>query len=107
VASFKGKLGILATGIGGIAIGFVAAKSSSSGDKVSSKEPQYGTVAEFALAIRDLRATFSSRSDAVSTDPDDLQVHGFSMNDHHPGMYVGASRIGPVKIDVVFVRRRP
>ncbi|KAI9567738.1 FAD-linked oxidase-like protein [Boletus coccyginus] len=51
-------------------------------------EPTYGTPEDFQQAIQELRHTFSDgphESGVVSTDPDDLRIHGFSENDHHPG----------------------
>ncbi|KAF8558658.1 hypothetical protein OG21DRAFT_1595268 [Imleria badia] len=51
-------------------------------------EPTYGTSEDFQKAIQELRDTFSNQgheSGVVSTDPDDLHVHGFSVNDYHPG----------------------
>ena len=52
-------------------------------------EPTYGTPEDFQNAIQELRHTFSAEgyeSGVVSTDPDDLRIHGFSENDHHPGV---------------------
>jgi len=51
-------------------------------------EPTYGTPEDFQQAIRELRHTFSNEAyepGVVSTDPDDLRIHGFSQNDHHLG----------------------
>ncbi|KAG9308317.1 FAD-linked oxidase-like protein [Chiua virens] len=51
-------------------------------------EPIYGTPADFQKAIQELRQAFSDgdqNSGIVSTDPEDLRVHGFSENDYHPG----------------------
>lgn len=45
---------------------------------------QYGSPDDFQRAIKELRETFPAE-DAVSTDPEDLHVHGFSENDYHPG----------------------
>ncbi|KZT09513.1 uncharacterized protein LAESUDRAFT_646124 [Laetiporus sulphureus 93-53] len=44
---------------------------------------QYGTPQDFQKAIAELRQTFPS-ANAVSTDPDELHVHGHSENDYHP-----------------------
>ena len=49
---------------------------------------QFGSPGDFKRAIQDLQFTFSLDANKVSVDPDDLHVHGFSANDHHPGMYV-------------------
>jgi D-lactate dehydrogenase (cytochrome) len=54
-------------------------------------EPTYGTPEDFQKAIQELRHTFGNEgreSGVVSTDPDDLRIHGFSENDHHPGVSV-------------------
>jgi len=48
--------------------------------------PTFGSPLEFQKAISELKATFADES-AVSTDPDDLHVHGFSENDYYPGMF--------------------
>lgn len=51
-------------------------------------EPTYGTPKDFQKAIQELKHAFDDEghdSGVVSTDPDDLQIHGFSDNDHHPG----------------------
>ncbi|TFY63274.1 hypothetical protein EVJ58_g3348 [Rhodofomes roseus] len=45
---------------------------------------KYGSPEDFQRAIQELRDTFPDQ-DAVSTDPDDLHVHGYSENDYHPG----------------------
>ncbi|KAH7910905.1 FAD-linked oxidase-like protein [Hygrophoropsis aurantiaca] len=50
----------------------------------SASEPKYGSPAEFEQAIKELQGSFDSE-DVVSTDPEDLRIHGFSENDHHTG----------------------
>jgi len=45
---------------------------------------KYGSPEDFQRAIQELRDTFPDQ-DTVSTDPDDLHVHGYSENDYHPG----------------------
>ncbi|KAF7794752.1 hypothetical protein EIP86_005890 [Pleurotus ostreatoroseus] len=45
----------------------------------------YGSPADFQRAIEELRAAFPAEH-AVSTDAEDLHVHGFSDNDYHPGL---------------------
>ncbi|KAJ6608141.1 FAD-linked oxidase-like protein [Mycena sp. CBHHK59/15] len=77
---------VLTTGICGIALGFGAAKSGSGGTSNPPREPKYGSAEDFRLAIQDLKIAFSSREDVVSTEPGDLQMHGFSMNNYHPGV---------------------
>lgn len=57
-------------------------------------EPSYGTPEDFQKAIQELRHIFSDEdheSGIVSTDPDDLRIHGFSENDHHPGVCLSPS----------------
>ncbi|KAH7883039.1 hypothetical protein F5I97DRAFT_169398 [Phlebopus sp. FC_14] len=48
-------------------------------------DPHYGSPADFEKAINELRAVFNHDIDSVSTDPEDLRIHGFSENDYHPG----------------------
>jgi len=45
---------------------------------------KYGSPEDFQRAIAELRETFPSE-DAVTIDPEDLHVHGYSENDYHPG----------------------
>lgn len=50
-------------------------------------EPTYGTPNDFQKAIQELKQTFNNEgneSGVVSTDPDDLRLHGFSENDYFP-----------------------
>lgn len=51
----------------------------------SESTQQFGSSDDFKKAIQELQSTFPANN-KVSVDPDDLQVHGFSPNDHHPGM---------------------
>lgn len=44
----------------------------------------YGSPSDFAKAIQKLREALTG-DEQVSTDEDDLEVHGFSENDYHPG----------------------
>ncbi|KAF5349775.1 hypothetical protein D9758_010226 [Tetrapyrgos nigripes] len=48
-------------------------------------KPKFGTPADFDKAIDELRQAFHDDADIVSTDTDDLRLHGFSENDYHPG----------------------
>ncbi|KAJ7502651.1 FAD-linked oxidase-like protein [Mycena galericulata] len=82
----RSGLAALATGIGGIGIGFAAALFLQKRDVPDPQIPQYGTQKEFGLAIEDLRKAFSARTGVVSTDPDDLKVHGLSTNTYHIGV---------------------
>ncbi|KAK7031045.1 D-lactate ferricytochrome c oxidoreductase [Paramarasmius palmivorus] len=56
-------------------------------DKPESKSQfgQYGTPEDFRKAIEELRGAFKHDPDAVTTDPEELRIHGFSENDYHPG----------------------
>ena len=47
-------------------------------------KPVYGSPEDFARATEELKTLFSK--DAVTTDEDQLEAHGFSPNAHHPGM---------------------
>ena len=76
-------LASIASSVGGYALATVSTGPSVP-DAQSAREPQYGTPADFSKAIEELRSTFPS-GDSVSTDPDDLYVHGFSEYDYHPG----------------------
>ncbi|KAJ7486700.1 FAD-linked oxidase-like protein [Mycena latifolia] len=80
-------LAALATGICGLAVGFGASQFFQE-NKVSGspQQPQYGTTKEFSKAIEQMRAAFSARPGVVSTDPDDLKVHGLSTNSYHTGV---------------------
>ncbi|KAI0687856.1 FAD-linked oxidase-like protein [Cytidiella melzeri] len=53
-------------------------------DSCSGLNNAYGSAEDFQKAIGELRAAFTDEA-AVSTDPDVLEVHGFSGNDYHPG----------------------
>ncbi|KIK64084.1 hypothetical protein GYMLUDRAFT_71528 [Collybiopsis luxurians FD-317 M1] len=64
------------------ALGFAWANRSQ--PVVSSSKPQYGSAKDFEKAISELKIAFPDE-DAVSTDPDDVYAHGFSVNDYHPG----------------------
>jgi D-lactate dehydrogenase (cytochrome) len=46
--------------------------------------PEYGTPEDFKNAIAELRAALPE--DMVTDDEEDLQQHGFSANDYHPGV---------------------
>ncbi|KDQ13157.1 hypothetical protein BOTBODRAFT_111787 [Botryobasidium botryosum FD-172 SS1] len=75
---------LLAAFLGGItsySIGSLARASPtiSSG----SRTPTFGTPADFQRAITELRAIFPASR--ISTNPDVLHAHGFSLNTYHPG----------------------
>ncbi|KAK1215299.1 D-lactate ferricytochrome c oxidoreductase [Marasmius sp. AFHP31] len=72
------------------ALGYAIASNNRShtDQAIKESEPQvgkYGTADDFVKAVGELRETLSDSSDAVSTDPEDLRIHGFSENDYHPG----------------------
>jgi len=73
-------------------VGFTIAKSlpsllsSPTTQGHESEFTQFGSSDDFKKAIQELQSTFPT-DDKVSIDPDDLRVHGFSANDHHPGTY--------------------
>jgi len=46
--------------------------------------PAFDFLIECQKAISELKTAFSDKG-AVSTDPADLRVHGFSENDYYPG----------------------
>ena len=78
---------LLFTSLSAGLVGFTIAKSLPSlGLESESTQQQFGSSDDFKKAIQELQSTFPA-NDKVSVDPDDLQVHGFSANDHHPGMY--------------------
>ena len=66
-------------------VGFTLAKSLPSLSH-ESESPQFGSSDDFKKAIQELQSTFPA-NEKVSVDPNDLYIHGFSANDHHPGMY--------------------
>ncbi|KAE8354244.1 hypothetical protein BDV28DRAFT_131339 [Aspergillus coremiiformis] len=57
-------------------LGYAYAASNQSSQSQSPKQPLYGSAQDFKKAITELRAKLGN--DAISTDEDDLQVHGFS-----------------------------
>jgi D-lactate dehydrogenase (cytochrome) len=51
---------------------------------VHGKKPKFGSPEDVKKAIQELRAALVDEA-LVSTNSDDLHVHGFSPNDHHQG----------------------
>lgn len=51
------------------------------------EHPCFGTPEDFGSAIRELMETFT-RDGIVTTDAEDLRIHGFSEYDYHPGQYL-------------------
>ncbi|KAF7376921.1 FAD-binding protein [Mycena sanguinolenta] len=75
------------TGLCGIAIGFGAAQYvSGTKNPTAPLKPVYGTAKDFQQAIEDMRTIFSTRLEVISTDPDDLKLHGLSTNTYHTGV---------------------
>ncbi|KAF8906305.1 FAD-linked oxidase-like protein [Gymnopilus junonius] len=70
-------------------VGFTVAKSSlfSQTGGHGSNKTQFGTPEDIQKAIGELKTAFKESDEAkVSTDLDDLRTHGFSPNDHLPGV---------------------
>ncbi|PLB39239.1 FAD-binding oxidoreductase [Aspergillus candidus] len=57
-------------------VGYTLATTTRSTPSQASNPPQYGSVADFEKAIAEVRSKLGE--DVVSTDEDDLQLHGFS-----------------------------
>ncbi|PYH92690.1 oxidoreductase, FAD-binding protein [Aspergillus ellipticus CBS 707.79] len=57
-------------------VGYTFAATGRSSEPRGLKQPQYGSTKDFEKAIAELRATLGD--DAISTDDEDLQQHGFS-----------------------------
>jgi hypothetical protein len=49
--------------------------------------PTYGTKEDYQKAIAELREVLGGDEDRVSTDEGDLETHGFSFHDPHPGTH--------------------
>jgi D-lactate dehydrogenase (cytochrome) len=80
-------LGIVLGSVGSGLLGYTVAQAHpASRAPLHDVLPTYGTPEDFQSAIKDLRVAFPA-GDAVSTDLDDLHMHGFSENDHHPGAW--------------------
>ena len=54
-------------------------------DVTASSKSRFGSKQDYENAIHELKALFPGN--AASTDADVLLVHGFSLNDYHPGMF--------------------
>jgi hypothetical protein len=82
-------IGLAAVSASSALAGYLLAQSNQSPTIEATSEskisPQYGTPEDFERAIEDLRALFSG-DEVVSTDPEDLRIHGFSEYDYHPSM---------------------
>jgi hypothetical protein len=54
--------------------------------------PSFGTPQDFERGIAELRLAFGENAASiVSTDPDDLHVHGFSLNGFYAGEFFSCS----------------
>ena len=76
-------LGLISSGLLGFSLATWMAKPSQLDPGLVDEQPQYGTPEDFKMAIATLEALFDDS--AISTDPDVLYDHGFSINDYHPG----------------------
>lgn len=83
---FTARTGFLLAGSSliGVSLGFSLANQFPPSQNDTTK-PQYGSPVDFAKAIQELKASFPGE-DAVSTDPEDIYNHGFSLNDCYPGV---------------------
>jgi len=85
---------LLAAALGSGALGYAIAQTVSADEQQPivnlNAKPVYGSPQDFQKAIKELQAAFPD-ADAVSTDLDDLQTHGFSANDWHPGMSLAST----------------
>ena len=62
-------------------------------EDINKVSPQFGSARDIEEAIAELKSAFTRGNDAqglvntkVSTDPEDINTHGFSENDHFPSM---------------------
>ncbi|KDQ31649.1 hypothetical protein PLEOSDRAFT_1035245 [Pleurotus ostreatus PC15] len=80
----------LAAGIAGYKLGHIGASSTFTSYTVPGEKPRFGTPRDFQLAVVELKRAFASDSEdeaQVSTDPEELERHGFSMYDYHPSAF--------------------
>ncbi|KAJ7230186.1 FAD-linked oxidase-like protein [Mycena pura] len=87
----KPRLSTLMAGIGcGLAVGLGVSQylreKAVAADIPSKPGYSYGTAKEFRQAVNDLQTVFAARTGVVSTDPDDLQIHGLSTHTYHTGV---------------------
>ncbi|KAJ3712152.1 FAD-linked oxidase-like protein [Lentinula raphanica] len=78
----------IGSALAGGLLGFVLAHQATiSADNLAPNitKPQYGSPEDFQQAIEELKKIFTDK-DAVSTDPEDVYNHGFSLNDYLPGI---------------------
>ncbi|KAF7425936.1 hypothetical protein PC9H_008298 [Pleurotus ostreatus] len=80
----------LAAGIAGYKLGHIGASSTFTSYTIPGEKPRFGTPRDFQLAVVELKRAFASDSEdeaQVSTDPEELERHGFSMYDYHPSAF--------------------
>lgn len=83
----KSYLAAALSSILGASLGYYAATSNTAkslGVSTSGLNDNYGTPEDFQKAIEELRTTFPKEG-TVTTDSEDLRIHGHSENDYHPG----------------------
>ena len=69
----------------GYHIGNQRVSNHSKNAETPSIESAYGSPEDFQKAIAELKHDLPLSEEIVSTDPEVLLSHGFSMNDYHPG----------------------
>ena len=79
----RGPLRLLALIASG-GLGYAIARYTQEPPVSKAAEPKFGTPEDFNRAIEELKRALGK--DSVSTDREDLFIHGFSANDYHPGM---------------------
>ncbi|KAG8856747.1 hypothetical protein FRB96_006250 [Tulasnella sp. 330] len=85
ITALYGVLGLILVGSASVRVGWELRKSNESSSALSDRGfEKFGTPADFNKAIAQLRKELPL--DAVSTDSDVLESHGFSANSYHPGM---------------------
>jgi len=84
----KSVIPILGVAVASAFLGYGLAKSSALGLNTggTNTNNKFGSPEDIKTAINELRAVLAEAQ--VSTDPGDLQVHGFSANDHHQGLFL-------------------
>ena len=65
-------------------LGYAMARYTQEPPVLKAAEPMFGTPEDFNRAIEELKGALGK--DSVSTDREDLFIHGFSANDYHPGI---------------------
>lgn len=81
---FQGRGFFFFASFGSALLGYGIARNNQGVAATIDEPPKYGTPEDFVLAIQELRKVFPD--DDVSTDPDDLHLHGFPQTEMHEGM---------------------